>query len=45
MTRLQSVLQDDSQWMPVIEGSVFICVVLALARGIDGEIEPRGKRT
>ena len=41
MLAMQSLLQGYSQWVPLIQGLVFICVVLLLPRGIVGAIEQR----
>jgi branched-chain amino acid transport system permease protein len=37
MLTLQSALQGSSQWMPVVEGLVFMLIVLVLPRGVVGE--------
>ena len=36
---LQSQLQGISQWMPVVQGAVFVVMVLVLPLGIVGEVE------
>jgi branched-chain amino acid transport system permease protein len=42
---LQSWLQGSSQWMPAIQGAVFMVVVLVLPRGLVGEwIHRRGRQ-
>lgn len=38
---LQSMLQGAAQWMPVVQGAFFVIIVLALPRGIIGELEHR----
>jgi branched-chain amino acid transport system permease protein len=38
MLTLQSYLQGLSQWVPVVQGCVFVVMVLLLPRGVAGEI-------
>jgi branched-chain amino acid transport system permease protein len=38
---LQTHLQGYAQWMPVIQGAVFVLVVTLLPRGIVGEFAGR----
>ena len=44
MLAMQSLLQGYSQWVPLIQGLVFICIVLLLPRGIVGFVEERAQR-
>lgn len=41
MLTMQSLLQGYSQWVPFIQGLIFIAIVLLLPRGIVGTIEER----
>lgn len=38
---MQTLLQGYSQWMPVIQGAIFVIVVMLLPRGIVGEFVAR----